>query len=144
MQIDCYGFEATSQFFRRKELAAHLMKRIDGVLYVCFGGESERPIHRLDKDEHGSVRLMWAYGKWDEAESLRYIPINQTMEIKGVQRDIASHYACNDRCYKRYGDPALPRHGHLVRYTRYCSHSAISSSKDIPHVRELQAKKKQI
>ena len=85
---------------------------------------------------------MWAYGKWEEAESLRYIPINQTMEIKGVQRDIASHYACNDRCYKRYGDPALPRHGHLVRYTRYCSHSAISSSKDIPHVRELQAKKK--
>ena len=28
MQIDCYGFEATSQFFRRKELDAHLMKRI--------------------------------------------------------------------------------------------------------------------
>ena len=52
MQIDCYGFEATSQFFKRKELDAHLMKRIDGVLYVCFGGEAERPIHRLDKDEH--------------------------------------------------------------------------------------------
>ena len=33
MQIDCYGFEATSQFFRRKELDAHLVKRIDGVLY---------------------------------------------------------------------------------------------------------------
>ena len=37
MQIDCYGFEATSQFFKRKELDAHLMKRIDGMLYVCFG-----------------------------------------------------------------------------------------------------------
>ena len=37
---------------------------------------------RLDKDEHGSVRLMWAYGKWEDAESLRYIPINDTMEIK--------------------------------------------------------------
>ncbi len=115
MQIDCYGFEATSQFFKRKELDAHLMKRIDGVLYVCFGGEAERPIappwgpprrggsrfarrfpsktrrntaafssahSRLDKDDHGSVRLMWAYGKWEDAESLRYIPINQTMEIK--------------------------------------------------------------
>ena len=56
MQIDCYGFEATSQFFRRKELDAHLMKRIDGVLYVCFGGEAERPIHRLDKDEHGRTK----------------------------------------------------------------------------------------
>ena len=82
MQIDCYGFEATSQFFKRKELDAHLMKRIDGVLYVCFGGEAERPIHRLDKDEHGSVRLMWAYGRWENAESLRYVPINDTMEIE--------------------------------------------------------------
>ena len=25
---------------------------------------------------------MWAYGKWEDAESLRYIPINQTMEIE--------------------------------------------------------------
>jgi hypothetical protein len=49
---------------------------------MCFGNEPERPIHRLDKDEHGSVRLMWAYGRWEDAESLRYIPINETMEIK--------------------------------------------------------------
>ncbi len=82
MQIDYYGFEATSEFFKRKELDAHRMKRVDGILYVCFGNDENRPIHRLDKDENGSVRLMWAYGKWDEAESLRYIPINQTMEIK--------------------------------------------------------------
>lgn len=81
MQIDCYGFEATSQFFRRKELDAHLMKRTDGILYVCFGDEERRPIHRLDRDEHGNVRLMWAYGRWDEAESLSYVPINRTMEI---------------------------------------------------------------
>lgn len=81
MQIDCYGFEATSQFFKRKTLDSYLMKRIDGVLYVCFGDGVERPIHRLDRDEHGSVRLMWAYGKWDDAETLRYIPINETMEI---------------------------------------------------------------
>ena len=40
---------------------------------------------RLDRDEPGSVRLMWAYGKWDEAESLRYIPINDTMEIDGKE-----------------------------------------------------------
>ena len=85
MQIDCYGFGATSEFFKRKELDAHLMKRLDGILYVCFGNDENRPIHRLDKDEHGSVRLMWAYGKWDEAESLRYIPINQTMEIENPE-----------------------------------------------------------
>lgn len=81
MQIDCYGFGATSQFFKRKKLDAHLMKRIDGILYVCFGDGAERPIHRLDRDGNGSVRLMWAYGKWEDAESLRYVPINDTMEI---------------------------------------------------------------
>lgn len=76
-----YGFEATSEFFRRKELDAHLIKKIDGVLYVCYGEGELRPIHRLDKDEGGSLRLMWAYGRWDEAATLRYIPINETMEI---------------------------------------------------------------
>ena len=83
MQIDCYGFEATSEFFKRKELDAHLMKRVDGILYVCFGSDENRPIHRLD--EHGSVRLMWAYGKWEDAEALHYIPINQTMEIENPE-----------------------------------------------------------
>ena len=82
MQIDCYGFEATSQFFKRKELGAYLVKRVDGITYICFSNEPERPIHRLDKDENGSVRLTWAYGRWEDAESLRYIPINETMEIK--------------------------------------------------------------
>lgn len=85
MQIDCYGFEATSQFFRRKELDAHLMKRVDGILYVCFGEEALRPIHRLDKGPDGSVRLMWAYGKWEDAETLRYVPINETMEIENKE-----------------------------------------------------------
>ena len=82
MQIDSYGFDSTSQFFKRKELDAHLIKRVDGIMYVCFSDEPERPIHRLDKDEHGSIRLMWAYGRWEEAESLRYVPINETLEIK--------------------------------------------------------------
>lgn len=82
MQIDCYGFEATSQFFKRKELAAHLIKTIDKITYACFTDDAQRVIHRIDRDEHGSVRHTWAYGRWDEAESLRYIPINETMEIK--------------------------------------------------------------
>lgn len=82
VQIDCYGFEATSEFFKRKELDAHLLKRTEGILYVCFGDGEERPIHRLDRDEHGSLRLMWAYGKWDDAETLSYIPINETMQIE--------------------------------------------------------------
>ena len=82
MECDCFGCVATSEFFKRRKLEAHLVKRVDGVLYVCYGNDAERPIHRLDKDEHGSVRLMWAYGKWEDAETLRYIPINETMEVK--------------------------------------------------------------
>ena len=82
MQIDCYGFEATSEFFRRKELDAYLVKNIGGILYVCFGEGEKRPIHRIDRDPGGNVRLMWAYGGWEEAESLSYVPINETQEIE--------------------------------------------------------------
>jgi len=86
-QIDCYGFETTSEFFKLKTLDAHLMKRIDGVLYVCFGDGAERPIHRLDRDADGSVRLTWAYGRWEDAARLRYVPINETLEIEAKEAD---------------------------------------------------------
>lgn len=82
MQIDCYGFDATSQFFKKKELEAYLVKNIDGILYVAFSDDEIRVIHRLDRDEQGSLRIMWAYGRWEEAQSLKYIPINETMEIE--------------------------------------------------------------
>ena len=49
MQIDCYGFEATSQFFKRKELSAYLVKRVDGITYICFSNEPERPFIALIK-----------------------------------------------------------------------------------------------
>ena len=29
MQVDCYGFEASSQWFRRKELEVYLMKEVE-------------------------------------------------------------------------------------------------------------------
>ena len=32
MQIDCYGFEASSQWFRRNELEVYLMKEVEGVV----------------------------------------------------------------------------------------------------------------
>jgi len=81
-QIDCYGFETTSEFFKIKKLDTHLVKMKDGIMYMCFGDEPVRPIHRLDKDANGDMRVMWAYGSWADAETLRYIPINETMVIK--------------------------------------------------------------
>ena len=50
MQIDCYGFEASSQWFRRKELEVYLMKEVEGILYLCYGNQPMRPIHRIDHD----------------------------------------------------------------------------------------------
>ena len=81
MQIDCYGFEASSQWFRRKELEVYLIKEVEGILYLCYGNQPMRPIHRIDRDENGCTRESWAFGSWADAESLRYIPVNQTMEI---------------------------------------------------------------
>ena len=80
-QIDCYGFETTSEYFKLKKLDAHLVKIKDGVMYMCFGDEPLRPIHRIDKDGDGSLRVMWSYGAWAEADRLAYVPINETMNL---------------------------------------------------------------
>ena len=82
MQIDCYGFEATSQWFKRRTLDPYLIKRSEGITYLCFGNQLNRPIHRIDRDENGCVRQSWAFGRWADADSLRYIPINETLEVK--------------------------------------------------------------
>ena len=81
-QIDFYGFETTSEFFKIKKLDTHLVKMKDGVLYMCFGDQPKRPIHRIDKDADGSLRVMWSYGAWAEADRLAYVPINETLNIK--------------------------------------------------------------
>ena len=81
IQIDCYGFEATSELFQKRKLATFLVKNDGGIVYECFGTGEMRPIHRIDKDPDGCVRVMWAYGKWEEAEDLAYVPINETIMI---------------------------------------------------------------
>ena len=66
IQIDCYGFEATSEHFQKRKLEAFLIKNDAGIVYACFGTGERRAIHRIDKDPDGCVRVMWAYGKWEE------------------------------------------------------------------------------
>ncbi len=82
IQIDCYGFEATSEFYQKRKLETYLVKQVGDVVYECFGPGKPRPIHRIDRDPDGCVRVMWAYGAWSKAESLAYIPINETMTIE--------------------------------------------------------------
>ena len=81
IQNDCYGFEATSEHFQKRKLATFLVKTDGGIVYECFGTGEMRPIHRIDKGPDGCVRVMWAYGKWEEAEDLAYVPINETIMI---------------------------------------------------------------
>ncbi|MBR5549540.1 MAG: hypothetical protein IKU71_07405 [Kiritimatiellae bacterium] len=49
-QIDCYGFEATSEHFQRRKLEAYLVKNDGDIIYECFGNGDPRPIHRIDHD----------------------------------------------------------------------------------------------
>lgn len=43
MQIDCYGFEATSQWFKRRTLDPYLIKRSEGITYLCSATNSTGP-----------------------------------------------------------------------------------------------------
>ena len=81
VQIDCYGFEATSEHFQKRRLESHLVKNDGGIVYTCFGATDPRPVHRIDKDPDGCVRVMWAYGAWSGAAGLAYVPINETLTI---------------------------------------------------------------
>ena len=91
-QIDCYGSEATSEHFQRRKLEAYLVKNENapapkasgclseanpkdrkgprGIIYECLGNGDPRPIHRIDHDPDGCVRVMWAYGRCTDAEDL--------------------------------------------------------------------------
>ena len=81
-QIDCYGFEATSEFFKRRKLETYLFKESNGAVYECFAEGAERAIHRLDQDADGCVRITWAWGAWADAPLLDYIPLSETREIE--------------------------------------------------------------
>lgn len=65
--------------FKRKNWLAYLIKPVGETLYYCFHDSDPRAIRRLDHDEDGNVRIMWAYGNWQAAEELDCIPTNETM-----------------------------------------------------------------
>ena len=78
MQIDCYGFEASSQWFKRRTLDPYLIKRSEGITYLCFGNQLNRPIHRIDRDENGSVRQSWAFERWLMWDCSTLLDIDET------------------------------------------------------------------
>lgn len=91
MLIDCYGFESTSEFYLKRRMPDHLIRRVDGALYVkiaCGGSIAAldchgdlAPIHRIDRDPDGNLRVTWALGSLAAAETLAYVPLSQPLEI---------------------------------------------------------------
>ena len=75
MQIDCYGFEASSQWFKRRTLDPYLIKRSEGVSYLCFGNQLNRPIAP-------PCGLPGCGDSPFGRRSLRGIPVNETTEVK--------------------------------------------------------------
>ena len=55
MQIDCYGFDATSVFFQRKRLQPYRIVESGDVTYICFNDAQIRPIHRITKNGSETV-----------------------------------------------------------------------------------------
>ena len=80
MQIDCYGFDATSVFFQRRRLQPYRISESGDVTYICYDDAQVRPIHRITKNGSETV-VEWAYGPWGRRVSLEYIPINKTREV---------------------------------------------------------------
>ena len=84
MRINCYG-EETEGLTYDKNLPRQPLETKDsgGATYLRFGEGEMVPIHRLTVGADGIVRREWAYGKWDEAENLAYVPATETMEVDG-------------------------------------------------------------
>ena len=83
MRINCYGDRADGSAMERglaREPSGS--KRIGGTTYLRFAPRSPAPIHRLSVDEDGIVRHEWAYGKWADAKTLSYVPLETTLEVQ--------------------------------------------------------------
>ena len=93
IQIDCYGFEATSEHFQKRKLEAFLVKDDGGIVYACFGTGDMRPIHRIDKDSVPEVTFAVPTGEtfsFEERDDgtfacvtgVNVFAFNETLEIE--------------------------------------------------------------
>ena len=83
MRIDCYGERADGA--RRIATPAREpsdAKSVGGATFLRFGAGSPAPIHRLSVDAGGIVRHKWAFGNWADSESLDYVPLEETLEVR--------------------------------------------------------------
>lgn len=81
MQIDCHGYKVTDRGYMYWRPRPYKIKVVDNVTYVCFTNASLRCIHRISTVD-GETTVDWAFGDWDHASELAYIPINQPREVR--------------------------------------------------------------
>ncbi len=83
MRINCYGERWDGATYDKNPPIEPLeTKTSGGSTYLRFGEGEKVPIHRLTVGEDGIVRREWAWGGWDEAEGLDYVPATETMEVE--------------------------------------------------------------
>ena len=80
-RVDCYGRAEGDAFFGTRHPAAPGARRAEGgVTYVRYGAGDAGPVHRLEVGADGLVRAGWAWGRLEDAESLGYRGLDETME----------------------------------------------------------------
>lgn len=86
MEIDCWGRTRGDPLFGMNQPREGPLqwRRAGGAAYLRFRGASPGgdAVHRLRGDGGGPVAHDWAPGSWDDAESLRYRPLEETAEVE--------------------------------------------------------------
>lgn len=83
--IDCYGHPNTDteRFRLKEEKFTAIAETQDGAAFFRFGNGEKTPIHKIATDANGITTQLWAYGAWEDRESLDYeLALNETMEIE--------------------------------------------------------------
>lgn len=86
MLIDCYGYESSSIYFRNKEKHIHECAKSGSITYLRFSTDEVGPIHKIDETDPADRKIMWAYGAWEDRESLDYkTDKNTPLEVSEVK-----------------------------------------------------------
>ena len=84
MRINCYGERADGPTYDKPIPHVPLeTKFIGGVTYDLYGTGERAPIHRTRVGEDGMVVEEWAWGRWEDRETLSYSPFTETKEVDG-------------------------------------------------------------
>lgn len=82
MKINCYGEAVVEGIITPPIARERLETKRSGVWTFARYTEGERVvIHRFGIGSDGAVEELWSYGKWDEVETLVYIPLEETLEV---------------------------------------------------------------